>query len=193
VTDHPQEDELALYASRDLDSGRLASIAHHLNTCGACRRCVTEFDHLQTILTSIPAEPDTADLAELRTAVMETLSQTANRQRILKWAVAATAAGVLVTGLLLHQTDRELVRRPDLPPVASAQHKPDMAPKPEAVIRSVRVVRRRQHRPTPGLTSIALTTTNGQAPLIKVTTSDPNVIILLPADSESQERTAFDE
>jgi anti-sigma factor RsiW len=185
VTNHPPETELALYSSGDLSSGDLVSVSRHLTDCIACRQRVSEFERLQTIFASLPAEPATDDLLAVRARVLEALNRHRKWQKVGKWALTAAAAAALVVLVRLQR-----------PPVihqraiaTAQQNAPQPIPAPHRRPQTLPVVHRRPHPVQPGLRSIALITAPGQSPMIRMTTSDPNVIILLPPDLQSDERT----
>ena len=190
MTNHVQENQLALYSSGDLDSSQLKHLELHIAHCQSCRDRLAEFRHLQTIFSSLRAEPSPSDVQDVRRRVMRAIQNESNPYRMVKWAPAAAAA---IAAILLFQGNQKPVTRSQVPPRLAAVQHPEAPFPPSAPAHAVRAVRRIHHRPAPGLRSIALLTSANHSPIMKITTSDPNVIILLPPDSSSDERTQTNE
>jgi anti-sigma factor ChrR (cupin superfamily) len=187
VTDHADENQLALYSTGDLDSSQLEYLEQHVAYCPACRGRLAEFEHIQTIFLSLRSEPSPHDVCDVRTRVMQAIQNRPKPHRILQWAPAAAA---VIAAILLFLGNQEPVAKKRVqPPFAVVRQAPKAASWPSAPVRAVRAVRRIHNRPAAGLKSIALLTAADRAPTAKITTSDPNVIILLPPDSSSNERT----
>jgi anti-sigma factor RsiW len=187
VTNHVQEHQLALYSTGDLDSSQREDLEQHIAHCPSCRQRLAEFEHLQTVFSSLRAEPSPKNVRDVRTRVMQAIQNESKPHCILKWAPAAAA--VIAVVLLLYGNQRPVAKNPVRPPLAAVQHAPEAASWPSAPVHTVRAASRVRHRPAAGLRSIALLTAADHAPTIKITTSDPKVIILLPPDSSSDERT----
>lgn len=187
MTNHVQENQLALYSTGDLDSSQVKYQEQHIAHCPACRERLAEFEHLQAIFLSLRAEPPPSDVREVRTRVMQAIQNESKPHRILKWAPAAAAAIAVI--LLFRGNQSPATKNPVRPPVVAVEHAPEAASWPSAPVHAVRAARRIHHRPAAGLRSIALLTAANHEPIMKITTSDPNVIILLSPDSSPDERT----
>ncbi|HEX3681234.1 MAG TPA: hypothetical protein VHU83_01745 [Bryobacteraceae bacterium] len=181
MTSHPGEDALALYSSGDLEAGDLRSMAEHVRGCAECRACLAQLQRVDGILAAMASEPSAEDLLEVRQRVMCALERTRKRRAGFEWAAAVAALAALI--VLLPHRERPPAEIPPVPARVAPVHAPAPAPK------AVAVVRRRPRLLAPGLRSVALVTRPGEEPLIKIATSDPNIVILLPPDTQKDERT----
>lgn len=182
MADHPPEGDLALYVTGDLEHSRLALTGQHAEHCAMCRERLEEFEHLHCLLESFPAEPEPPDLLAVRTGVIRALENGRRRHRV-EWAVVAAAGAALL--LFTFPEKRLLAPRA---PAVHVQHSGEARSRPSAPVRAVPVIRRQRRTPRPRLVTAALLSQPGNAPVIRMTTSNPNVVILLPPDSQSDER-----
>jgi hypothetical protein len=180
MNNHPAEEALALYSTGDLDTTELESIAEHIEACDACHECVAQFEQAAALLAGLRGEPSTEDLHEVRQRVLGALNKSRKRRFYLGWAAAAAATAVVAL-LVPHkhfvpvEPPRLPVMRPPAPPTMLAQEIP--------------VARQKTRRPSAGIRSVALIARGGGTPSIKIVTADPSVVILLPPDSQDNERT----
>jgi hypothetical protein len=181
MTRHPCEEELALYSSGDLEAGDVRSIAAHVRGCAECRECVGQFQQVAGMLASGAGEPSAEDLLDVRQRVMLALEGTRKRRVGFEWAAAVAALAALVV-LLPHRE-----RRPA--EISSVPARIAAVPVPAPVPTAVPIVRRRPRLRAPGLRSVVLVTRPGEEPLIKIATTNPNVVILLQPDTQDNERT----
>jgi len=139
------------------------------------------------MLASVAGEPSAEDLLEVRQRVMGALGGTRKRRWSLQWAAGVAALAALV---LLFQQKRHSGVEMNRPPARTAtiQHAPEAAELSRNFVREIPVLRRGPHLRAAGLRSIALTGPTEEA-VIKITTSDPKVVILLPPDIQNDERT----
>ncbi len=188
MKEHPAEGQLALYAGNDLLRDEAELVKQHLAECAACESVTKELREAGEWLASCESEPLGRDLRNVREHVMCRVSRRAGL-RWWQWApvpLACAAAAVLywpagerpVSKLVEHA-----VNRPK--PVAVADPE---RPKPLLARAKITGPKKSANR-SPGLRTVALLTPPGRAALIRLTTADPNVIILLEAD----ERKNIDE
>lgn len=191
MTHHIDENRLALYSTRDLDPAELASTAHHLSACPACRARLSEFERLQHIFATFPAEPAVDDLRDLRLRTLQAVDSTARHRRTWRWASASAVAAVVLALLLFRPHSAPTKQTPSIPAQIQTAALPAQSPRP---LHSIPAVRHFPHRRVtqPGIKSVSFIASAGPEPTLKITTSDPNVIILLPPDSPDQRTPAHD-
>jgi hypothetical protein len=188
---HVSEEVLALYVSGDLPHDQNTVIGEHLSSCGQCRTSLSEFNQAQSLLTEAFREPVRDDLAELRQRITDRVRSRGSSQKQWIWWLSGAAAMVLLLFLGVHRP-AEVVYRP---PVNTAAHVtkpqnlvpalPEPHPSPRARAEMVRVKRRRV---APGIRSVVLITRADQPPVIRISTSDPNVIILWQSDEGTERK-----
>ena len=182
MTAHTSEEQLSLYAAGDLDAVTSAKIAAHVSGCESCRAQVDQFrDTLRLIASSFP-EPSAEDLSTFRAGLLEQLHRPKQRRASWTWALAAATA-VLALVLLLPRNERR-------PAAHVASESLALAPLPQPVVQLATpgvqpAVSRHTRRPQPeaGIRSVALVTRPNQPALIRMTTADPNVVILWQPDT----------
>lgn len=187
MTEHVNEKTLALCSTGDLEAHEVKLVAQHVDDCAVCRERLAGFEHLQQIFSGLhTTEPAPGDLRELRSQTMRAIESNTTRWRAW-WASAAAAAIALIILFHVNRVPTNEIHPPGQSLIALET--------PERVFRleiPVRVAARERtlpRRPAPGLRSIALVAAAGPEPAMKITTSDPNIVILLPPDSPSEERT----
>lgn len=188
MSHHPSEETLALYASGDLDPRELAAAAAHMADCRECRATAGQFEALSRQLAEVPAEPSPEDLLEVRRRVLRSVSSRKKWRAGLQWGAGLAAAAALLLVLRPSERPRPGTRTP-LRTVAVTPAPPMLSTPMHIAAARASAPPRKPRLRAPGLQSAALITRAGQAPLIKIATSDPNVIILLPPDTEDDERT----
>ena len=183
MINHPSEQTLALYSTGDLEESELRSITDHVAACEACRDCAGQFAQMQQMLMHAAVEPSAGELLEVRRRVIGALE--GRRQWRIAFQWAAAAAALVALAVLLHPKHRSASLVPPAPKIAIVQP-PLVAPAP--IISAQRVLVK--HRPRlAGMRSVALVTRPGEEPFMKIATTDPNIIILLPPDAQNQKRT----
>lgn len=182
---------IALRAEGDLPAAEEERVREHLDACAACRSMAAELAESQAALKALGDEAvDGAALAAWRKGLMDRVEARGARRRFAwGWAFAAAAAAVvLVFGL--SQVAPRRVPQPAPPVVAR------MTPPPPEVLMNVpsspgmsrglprggqpphrRHVRSRPPEPQSEPQSELQPTINGEPLLVKLETSDPNVII----------------
>ena len=181
MTAHTSEEQLSLYAAGDLDADTSAKIAAHVSGCESCRAQVDQFRDTLRLIASSFTGPSAEDLSTFRAGVLEQLHRPKQRRASWIWALAAATA-VLALVLLLPRSEKRAAH------VASESLA--LAPLPQPVVQFATpglqpAVSRHTRRPQPeaGIRSVALVTHPNQPALIRMTTADPNVVILWQPDT----------
>lgn len=175
MREHICEERLALYAAGDLERHEISPVAVHVQHCQICQAVVAGFRETQSFLASSLIDPAADDLSDVRDRIREKLRQRQGGH----WRWASYAAGAAAAIALIF---------------AAAVHKPAAVPRPAPVIarltphevprleipqapESISHRRPAWHRDA-GMRSVDLIARADQPPLIKMTTSDPSVVIL---------------
>lgn len=181
MTAHTSEEQLSLYAAGDLDADTSAKIAAHVSGCESCRAQVDQFRDTLRLIASSFTGPSAEDLSTFRAGLLEQLHRPKQRRASWIWALAAATA-VLALVLLLPRSEKRAAH------VASESLA--LAPLPQPVVQFATpglqpAVSRHTRRPQPeaGIRSVALVTRPNQPALIRMTTADPNVVILWQPDT----------
>jgi hypothetical protein len=175
MTQHIHEDQLALYATGDLAPGIEDRVAAHVHGCESCQATVAGFRDAQSLVLSTLIDPGADELAEVRERVSASLGE--RRVGRWWWAWPAVGAAAIITLIVAGIGHRPVVSPEPAGPVA--QLTPPELPQLEtphlqkAVLRRPRV----RHREA-GIRSVDLIARADQPMLIKMTTADPNVVIL---------------
>lgn len=184
MMEHIADERLSLYAMEDLTPEEQLFAAAHVETCAECRNRVVEFQETQHFLRQSLADPEAADLLAVWEGVSEGLRRPHNAARRWVWGLAGAAAMLaLLIATLRFESHPAMAPKPALT-VAR------LAPPKEAPSRPVEVpvlrTRHARHRDA-GIRSVALITRANQPPLIKMTTADPNVVILWQSNQTEDE------
>ncbi len=172
MMEHIGEERLALYATGDLTANETSAIASHVRDCESCQATVVGLHDAQSFVASALIDPSVDELAEVRERVSAKLRK---RRRWVGWAAAAAAA---VVALILIGVENKPTSVPEpIPPVA--QMKSPEVPHLEIPQLQTAVL----HRPhvrhkAAGIRSVDLIARADQPALIKMTTADPNVVII---------------
>jgi anti-sigma factor RsiW len=198
MTGHPCEEELALYSTGDLDAESLGAIAGHVGGCGECRERVAEFERIGQLVANLGSEREPEnfddDLNDVRQRVLNQVNTARAWRRRFEWAAAAAA--LIALAVLLHREPSPRVEMRSATTATAAMPNAVTATataRPDQRVSVVPVVRHKRAGRSAGLRSIALITRQGNGDLIRITTADPNVVILLPSGSVSEERTQSNE
>ncbi len=186
---HPDPQTLALWAGADLKPDAAAEVELHSEDCAECRRTVHEIEKAQQLLRSAFEEPSETDLARVRRGIAWGL-ETRRRTARWCWSFATLAASLVLLFLgLMHRkallpTPQESTVR--LPLVAVRIQLALEIPELKQMERG-----RRPHPhigPTAGLRAVNFVPSANGSVQIKLTTADPNVIILLPSAERTVEQ-----
>jgi hypothetical protein len=189
---HPSEEELALFAGGDLYAGGISRVREHLLQCPECRETAERVGHsmdfLQQTAEAIPLREQ--DLADVRGRVRAHLRRTHGAPARWKWLPVPAAICLGAIWLWRAQAPK-LIEIPAADPLMSQVAIPPRS-FPELVALpgpTPPLVRRHMSWARAGVRSVALVTRPGQAPVIRIATADPSVVVLLSTD----ERTSSDE
>ena len=181
---HVSEAVLSLYVGGELEAAESAQVIEHMEHCAECRRRADEFRGAAAWLKSVAAEPEAGQICTLREKVRET---TQRRQgKWLWWAAATTAMIALIfVGIVRFRPGPTPVK------VATALALPPLPHGRGSVARLVLPSRVEHEKPRkktkPRLTLVA---NNSEGmPIVRVRTSDPDVVILwVVGDGSEQEK-----
>lgn len=171
--EHIREEQLALYAAGDLAPHDKSATAAHVQNCGTCQAIVAGFHEVQDFVSSALLDPAADELMEVRDGIRIKLRERrswAGRGWAAWAAVAAAAAAMIFFGI----EHKPITAPQPVPPVA--QLKP--LEMPHLQIRQVVLHKPRVRHRDAGIRSVDLIARADQPPLIKMTTADPNVVIL---------------
>jgi hypothetical protein len=188
---HVSEEVLALYVSGDLPHDQNTVIGEHLSSCGQCRTSLSEFNQAHSLLAEAFREPVWDDLTELRQRIAGRVRARRSTQKQWIWWLSGAAAMVLLFFLGVHRPPEVAYRAPVnttahvTKPRNPAPAPPEPHPSPRTRAEMVRVKRRPV---APGIRSVALITRADQPPVIRISTTDPNVIILWQSDEGTERK-----
>lgn len=177
MMEHIGEEQLALYATGDLAPKETSAVAAHVQDCETCREAVAGFRETQGFVVSALVDPAVEELVAVRERVSARLQQTGGRHWRWAWpALGAAAAAALVTTFITVEQKPAVMPKP-APPVAplALPEVPHLKiPRLQTAVLHVGHVRHREA----GIRSVDLIARADQPALIKMTTADPNVVIL---------------
>jgi len=189
MSGHPDPHELALWAGGDLHLSDAPRVGLHLDGCAECRQTVEEIESTQVLLRSAFAEPSEVDVESVRGGLARRL---AARQRTARWCWSMGCAAAALLILFLGATYRKL----PVPPVAERSIQLPRLSAPAHVELEIpevkQVARPRPQRPhareEAGLRAVNLLPGADGSLELRLTTADPNVIILLPPTERTVEQ-----
>lgn len=123
----------AAYVLGSLSPAERREFESHMATCKPCRDAVAEISGMPALLSRLDSD-DVAEIdefgqaagappplrPELLTALLKRVTWQRRRSRVLTWAVAATAAAVLVVGVFVAWRSNPAIPSPEPPPQASS-------------------------------------------------------------------------
>ncbi len=175
MMEHIREEQLALYATGDLAPHVEGSVAAHVRSCESCRAIVIGFRDAQSFVASALMDPSANELADVRERVNARLQE--RRGGHWRWA-GWSAAAAAVVALIFIGIENKPAAAPE-PVLPVAQLKPPDVPQLEVPqLRTAVLHRPRVRHRDAGIRSVDLIARADQPPLIKMTTADPNVVIL---------------
>jgi anti-sigma factor RsiW len=176
---HVNEELLALYLRGDLPEKDQRNVARHAGDCAECQQTLADLSRSYELLTDSLEDPEQDDLAAVRAAVMLRIRpRTAVSTR---WVLGLAATATLMLAILFawHNERQELpavARLPRPGPPAVALLAPPVEPPVEPA--KMRVARAPHKHIEPGMRAARLLTQAGEPAILKMNTSDPNVVIL---------------
>ncbi|MBV9158070.1 MAG: hypothetical protein JO097_17525 [Acidobacteriaceae bacterium] len=189
---HVPEEQLALYVTADVGADESEKIEKHLQICSECRQSLSDFELSQQMFRGFCTQPSQGDLLAIRENVMRRVASRRSSTWHWKWFAGLTTAGIAVLLFLSHPAP---VLNPSIRAVPAktsllARSKAPALPP----IRNVKVAHIARRHTAAGLRSVNLIAQANQPSLIRIATSDPQVVILLQsAETKPEERTENNE
>jgi anti-sigma factor ChrR (cupin superfamily) len=181
MSGHPDSRTLALWVGGDLDAKSASTVGLHLDGCAGCRGTVGEIEKAQAMLRSAFPEPSEVDLQWVRCGVTRSLE---DQRRTARWCWSLGSAAAALVLLFAGITHRQApvpaapVNTVQLPALSVPIH---LALEIPEVKRTVLLrPERSRTRSEAGLRSVNFVPGADGSTQLRLTTADPNVIILLP-------------
>ena len=180
MTGHPGAEILALWAGGDIDGNIASELGLHVESCAECLRNVDEIKRTREILAGHFAEPSEAELQQLRRELTRRLDQR-RRGRRSYWSLASAAAVIVIATMpLTHRTTpippvaEQTIQLPVFPP---SVHLALILPEEKEITSAP--ARRAHPEHAAGLRAVNLVPGANGSTELRLTTADPNVVILL--------------
>jgi hypothetical protein len=183
---HIREEQLALYAWGDLAPQSYRAVADHLQTCDQCQRLLSEFQKTRSFIATSLQNPEANELSEVRTWLTAKLhSQQSSARPWAWWATGVAAALVLL--ILPHTLEhRPSVTQETEPPILVANLNP--GPTLQIPLTPIAASRPKHLRSQKaGIRDVTLISQADREPVIKMTTADPNVVILWQLNERTEQ------
>ncbi len=185
MSGHFGVNELALFAGGDLPGEERVAISEHLRECVECREQAASFEALGGSLREFAIEPADEDLRLMRESVAHRIDA-GKRGSLWNWCWACLPAGLAAASILtfigVHRTTPpesvKILQATTLSPqplpqvplvIALAEPKPKVKP---------------LHKSEAGIRTVSLVARKDGSSVLRMTTADPNVLILLPLGKE---------
>ncbi len=178
---HICEEQLALYAWGDSVPQDHHAIAVHLQSCADCRKRLSEFHEARSFTMSALLNPEAGELSKVRTRLAAKLQPQQVRVKPWAWWGAGVAAlALLILPRSVQKTEpitAPSVLTESIPPGPTIQ----IPLTPVAASRS-----RRLRSQKAGIRAVTLISQADREPVIKMTTADPDVVILWQSSEETE-------
>ncbi len=188
---HVSEEQLALYVDGE-GWDRRSEIEEHLCDCADCRVSLAELQESRAMLLSSFQEPADEDLRDVRLRVVRRLEGRKRAARIRIWgSVMAAAAAIVLAVLLIPRQQRSMPVNQSSPRLTIASLQVPYRPVirlsvPHIAKYEERVPAKHRHTPTPGLRSVTLLAEGDGRRMLRMTTADPDVVILWQLNERMQ-------
>ena len=184
MMEHVREEQLALYAWGDLPPQESRAVTAHLQDCGQCQKVLAEFHETRSFVTVSLQNPDASELSEVHTRLAAKLQPRQASERHWAWWATGVAA-VLALLTLPHRFEHQPIPIQRTESLLTENINPGPTIKiPLTPIAASRPRRLRFQKA--GIRAVALITQVDREPLIKMTTADPNVIILWQSSGKAE-------
>ena len=185
MIEHVSDERLALYAGGDTTEREASAISQHLRSCEECRSAMAAFENVRDLLACSYGEPEPSDLCEIRQRIARETERAAGGNR-WAWLLAGTAAAALVLISLAGIRQQRPASKTPVPAIQLIA--PPIMPAPPLVeIPTLRnIARRTVRKREAAIRSVALITRANEPSLIRMTTADPNVVILWESNNEEE-------
>jgi anti-sigma factor RsiW len=188
--EHVREEQLALYARGDLPSRESKAVAAHLQDCGQCQDILAEFHEVQSFVIRSLQDPDASDLSEVRRNLTANLQPLQARRHWAWWSAGIAAA--LALFVLPHGFEHRPVAIERAKPVtAQSTLAENITPGPVIRIPLAPVATSRPRHlrsQKAGIRDVTLITQADREPIIKMTTADPDVVILWQLNKSTEQK-----
>ena len=177
---HVSEERLALYAGSDLSRDEAGGVEEHLRSCAECRASLAEFRHDRAVLLSSLREPAAGELADVRRRLLLQLEEQRRATGNWMWTAAAAVAAVVIVLFFFPWQQSRKVFHPD-PAITSylrAPYRQIARPTIPNLAATVEPRGASRKELAPGLRTVSLLSDRDGPPILKMTTSDPEVVIL---------------
>ena len=187
---HVPEKRLALYAWGDLAPQDQCAIAAHIQSCRQCRAALSEFQETQNLVTTSLQNPEANELSEIRARLTAKLQSRQSSGSPWSWwgaAVAAALALLVLPNIVEHRPSVIQNAKPvEVSPVLAANLNPGPSLRiPLTPIASLHPRRTRSQKA--GIRAVTLILQADWEPVIKMTTADPDVVILWQANKRVEQ------
>ena len=175
---HIPEGQIALYVSDDLPEAQAETIEMHLSCCSDCRAILAGFQNVSVGLATLSFPVFDMDVAAVRHGVLAQIAEPRRMRLSLGWVgLVAAATAILIATFLIHPQQPTQIpahTAASLPPITGRQ---SLALAIPVTMRHV-VAQHIAHRVEAGVRAISLVETSDRQTLMRITTTDPNVLIL---------------
>lgn len=188
MTRHPGVQILALWAGGDIDGHAASELGLHVECCAECRRNVEEIKRTREILAGYLAEPSATELQQLRTGLTQRLDQR-RRSRGWCWSLAGAAVAIVIATMPLHRTapvPPVAERTIQLPAFSASLHLALILPEEKQI--TARRAPRAHPEQQAGLRAVNFVPGANGSTELRLTTADPNVVILLAQTERTVEQ-----
>jgi anti-sigma factor RsiW len=188
--EHVREEQLALYARGDLPSWESKAVTTHLQGCSQCQKALTEFYEIQNFVTRSLQDPGTSELSKVRIALAASLRPQQDGGRHWAWWGAGVAAALALFVLPRSFEHQPIVMERAKPITAASALPQSIIPGPAIQIPLAPVAASRPRHvrsQKAGIRAVTLITQADQEPVIKMTTADPNVVILWQLNQRTEQ------
>ena len=181
VMRHVSEEQLALYVDGEFWDGRSA-VEEHLRGCANCQGLLAELQESRATLLGSFREPAGEELRDVRLRVVRRLEGRKQAARIWVWGSVMAAVAIVLAVLLFPRQPRS-VPVTQSPRLATASLQVPYRPvvwlsMPDIPKYEGRISAKHQHNPAPGLRSVTLLAEGDGRRVLRMTTTDPDVVIL---------------
>jgi anti-sigma factor RsiW len=186
---HVSEQQLALYAGKDLSQDQMEVVEEHLQTCAECGGLLAEFANDRVVLLGSLSEPAADELCGVRTRVLLNVQGRTRPRRDWIWAMSAMTA-VVVGVLLFPSHSSRTAMHPDPASISYLRvpYRPIVHSSVPKLTANSQSVREHRHRTAPGFRTVSLMSEGDGRQVLKMTTSDPDVVIFWQLDGRTQKQ-----
>ncbi|MBV9036484.1 MAG: hypothetical protein JO182_18490 [Acidobacteriaceae bacterium] len=189
MIEHVREEQLALYAWGDLPPQESSAVTTHLADCDQCQKVLAELHQARNFVTTSLQNPGEGEVSEVRRRLTTKLQPQRSVERHLAWWGAGVAAALALLILPRNFEKRSVVVQQAAPTIATFVLPEMLYPGPaiKLPITPVSAPHQRHLRSQEaGIRTVTLIAQADQEPIIKMTTADPNVVILWQSNNRTE-------